>query len=127
MITSAPVAAPRSPAPEPATHAPAEPAALRPAAPALLSRGRHADPGDGACAMELASALATPRLLNITVTDADGKATFLPFVRMAGQGEEVAAVTRIEGGAVEKVKVTGTHKYVSGMHTIQMKTVAAAT
>jgi hypothetical protein len=29
-----------------------------PATTVLLSRGRHADPGDGACAMELASALA---------------------------------------------------------------------
>lgn len=42
----------------PPTTTPGSPATLRPAAPALLSRGRHADPGDGACAMELASALA---------------------------------------------------------------------
>ena len=40
--------------------------------------------------------------------DPAGKATFLPFVRMAGQGEEVAAVARCEGGLPEKVRITGT-------------------
>ena len=58
MITSPRTSAPGYAAPgSPATPAPAQPAALQPTAPALLSRGRHADPGDGACAMELASAL----------------------------------------------------------------------
>ncbi len=58
--------------------------------------------------MELASTLATPRLLNVSVTDPAGKVTFLPFVRMAAQGEEVAAVARCEGGLPEKVRITGT-------------------
>ncbi len=35
--------------------------------------------------------------------------------------------SRLMDFAEGKVKVTGTHKYVSGMHTIQIKTVAAAT
>jgi hypothetical protein len=58
--------------------------------------------------LEIASALDTPRLLGVSVSDPSGKAKFLPFNNMASQGEEVAVVARFEGGLPEKVRVSGT-------------------
>jgi hypothetical protein len=49
-------------------------------------------------AFDLAATLNTPRLLDVTVTDAAGKATFLTFTNMAAQGEELCAVARVGAG-----------------------------
>jgi hypothetical protein len=57
---------------------------------------------------ELAATLDTPRLLDVSVADKDGAATFLPFARLAAQGEEVAAVCRVEGELPRAVEVKGT-------------------
>lgn len=57
--------------------------------------------------LELASTLDTPRLLDAAVSDPDGKTTFLPFVRMVSQGEEVAAVARVSGAMPKRVLVSG--------------------
>jgi ferric-dicitrate binding protein FerR (iron transport regulator) len=57
---------------------------------------------------ELAATLDTPRLLDISVADKAGAATFLPFARLAAQGEEVAAVCRVEGKLPTAVVVKGT-------------------
>jgi hypothetical protein len=60
---------------------------------------------------DLAATLNTPRLLDVSVTDKAGRATFLPFTTMLAQGEELAAVARLDGGATalpEAVLVRGT-------------------
>jgi tetratricopeptide (TPR) repeat protein len=57
--------------------------------------------------MEIAMTLATPRLLDAQVSDRDGKVNFLPFVRMIGQGEELAAVARVTGEMPEAIRITG--------------------
>jgi hypothetical protein len=59
---------------------------------------------------DLFATLNTPRLLNLQVEDAAGKAAFLPFVQALAQGEELAAVTRIDPGAPlpDSVTVRGT-------------------
>jgi hypothetical protein len=58
---------------------------------------------------DLAATLSTPRLLDVSVTDG-GKRAFLPFGRLAAQGEELAAVLRVQGEEKlpEKVVVKGT-------------------
>ncbi len=48
-------------------------------------------------AFELVATLNTPRLLDVTVADRAGKAKFLAFGQALAQGEEIAAVTRVEG------------------------------
>jgi ferric-dicitrate binding protein FerR (iron transport regulator) len=60
-------------------------------------------------AFDLAATLDTPRLLDVKVTDRDGKATFLPFTTLVAQGEELAAVARVDREAAlpEAVVVTG--------------------
>src|SRR5262245_2562707 len=58
--------------------------------------------------MELASTLGTPRLLDASVSDPSGKVKFLPFVRLICQGEELAAVARVDGDLPEKVRISGT-------------------
>ncbi|MGL4554257.1 MAG: VIT domain-containing protein, partial [Gemmataceae bacterium] len=58
--------------------------------------------------LELAATLDTPRLLDAAVTDPSGKATFLAFHRLVCQGEELAAVCRVEGELPAEVRVTGT-------------------
>jgi hypothetical protein len=45
---------------------------------------------------ELAATLNTPRLLDASVTDKAGRATFLVFQRAVTQGEEVTALTRVK-------------------------------
>ncbi len=57
--------------------------------------------------MEIAMTLNTPRLLDVRVSDRDGKVNFLPFVRMLGQGEELAAVARVSGEMPEALRITG--------------------
>jgi hypothetical protein len=58
---------------------------------------------------DLAATLNTPRLLDVSVTDKAGRATFLPFTTMIAQGEELAAVARLDGAALpEAVLVRGT-------------------
>ncbi len=59
--------------------------------------------------LEVASALDAPRLLDVRFSDPAGHATFLPFGRMACQGEEVAAVARVGAGdeLPRSVRVTG--------------------
>jgi hypothetical protein len=57
---------------------------------------------------ELAATLDTPRLLDVSVADKDGAATFLPFARLAAQGEEVAAVCRVESELPRAVVLKGT-------------------
>jgi ferric-dicitrate binding protein FerR (iron transport regulator) len=61
-------------------------------------------------AFDLAATLDTPRLLDVKVTDRDGKAAFLPFTTLVAQGEELAAVARVEKDAAlpEAVVVSGT-------------------
>jgi Tfp pilus assembly protein PilF len=61
-------------------------------------------------AFDLAATLNTPRLLDVRVTDRDGKATFLPFARSLTQGEEVAAIARLDEKQAlpEAVVVRGT-------------------
>src|SRR5439155_23504377 len=46
-------------------------------------------------AFDLAATLNTPRLLDITVTDDAGKASFLTYVNSIAQGEDICAITRI--------------------------------
>src|SRR5262249_12702755 len=48
--------------------------------------------------LELASTLYTPRLLDVSIKDGDGKVTFLPMVRLAAQAEEVVRICRGVGG-----------------------------
>ncbi len=59
---------------------------------------------------ELASALNTPRLLNISVAGVakPQAAKFLTFVNALSQGEELAAVARIDGEAPESITLRGT-------------------
>jgi tetratricopeptide (TPR) repeat protein len=61
-------------------------------------------------AFDLAATLDTPRLLDVQVTDRDGKVMFLPFTSVVAQGEELAAVARLDGVAAlpETVVVSGT-------------------
>src|SRR5205085_85609 len=42
--------------------------------------------------LDLAATLDAPRLLDVAVSDPEGKASFLPFSRLICQGEELAAV-----------------------------------
>jgi tetratricopeptide (TPR) repeat protein len=60
-------------------------------------------------AFDLSATLNTPRLLDVTVTDRAGKATFLTFTGMAAQGEELCAVARVGAGEAlpEAVTVRG--------------------
>jgi tetratricopeptide (TPR) repeat protein len=60
-------------------------------------------------AFDLAATLNTPRLLDVTVSDKAGKATFLTFTNMAAQGEELCAVARVGAGETlpEMVAVRG--------------------
>jgi tetratricopeptide (TPR) repeat protein len=57
--------------------------------------------------MELAMTLNTPRLLDVRVSDRDGKVSFLPSVRMLGQGEELAAVAQVTGEMPQALRITG--------------------
>src|SRR5262249_59961673 len=59
---------------------------------------------------DLASTLDTPRLHRIEVQDADGKATFLPYLTSLVQGEELAAVARVpeKEPLPRAVRVSGT-------------------
>src|SRR5262249_41077633 len=47
---------------------------------------------------ELSSTLNTQHLLDITVSDDTGKNRWLTFTNIVGHGEEVCAVTRLDGG-----------------------------
>ncbi len=60
-------------------------------------------------AFDLSATLNTPRLLDATVTDKAGKATFLTFTNLAAQGEELCAVARVGAGEAlpEAVTVRG--------------------
>jgi ferric-dicitrate binding protein FerR (iron transport regulator)/tetratricopeptide (TPR) repeat protein len=59
-------------------------------------------------AFELCSTLNAPRLLDIKVTDKAGKAVFLNYTNSLAQGEDLCAITRVEGGKLpEAVVVTG--------------------
>ncbi len=57
--------------------------------------------------LDLAMTLNTPRLLNVSVSDKAGKVSFLPFVRMLSQGEELAAVAQLIGEMPEAIRITG--------------------
>jgi predicted Zn-dependent protease len=61
-------------------------------------------------AFDLVATLNTPRLMGLEVRDKAGKAAFLPFSYAVAQGEELCAVTRVEGDAPlpEAVVVRGT-------------------
>jgi hypothetical protein len=48
---------------------------------------------------DLLATLNTPRLLDVRVADKAGKATFLSETNMLSQGEEICAITRIDGRA----------------------------
>ncbi|HEY7308356.1 MAG TPA: VIT domain-containing protein [Gemmataceae bacterium] len=56
---------------------------------------------------ELSATLNTPRLLDVSVTDKDGQATFLPFARSLAQGEELAAIARIDKDVPQSVVIRG--------------------
>ncbi|MFO0844244.1 MAG: VIT and VWA domain-containing protein [Gemmataceae bacterium] len=56
--------------------------------------------------VEIAAALGAPRLLDVTISDPAGRARFLPFSRLACQGEEVAAIARADE-LPARVRVTG--------------------
>jgi Tfp pilus assembly protein PilF len=60
-------------------------------------------------AFDLSATLNTPRLLDVTIADQAGKATFLTFTNMAAQGEELCAVARVGAGEAlpETVTVRG--------------------
>ena len=49
-------------------------------------------------AFDLLAALNTPRLMNLKVTDPSGQMAFLNHADSLAQGEELCAVTRLEGG-----------------------------
>jgi predicted Zn-dependent protease len=57
--------------------------------------------------LDLLMTLNTPRLLDVSVTDRDGKERFLPFAALLCQGEELAAVARVEGDFPKAVRVRG--------------------
>src|SRR5206468_232652 len=60
-------------------------------------------------AFDLVATISTPRLMHVEVADQGGKATFLPFSTAVAQGEEVCAVTRVEGAELPRaVVVRGT-------------------
>jgi ferric-dicitrate binding protein FerR (iron transport regulator)/tetratricopeptide (TPR) repeat protein len=61
-------------------------------------------------AFELSATLNTPRLLGARVTDPAGKATFLSHATAVAQGEELCAITRLDGNTAlpAKVTITGT-------------------
>jgi len=58
----------------------------------------------------------------LAILGSDGT-TYLPVSSKAGDPQNSKLIDFAEG----KVKVTGIHRYVSGLHTIEIKTVAAAT
>ena len=58
----------------------------------------------------------------LAILSTDGT-IYMPVSAKPGDPQNSKLMDFAEG----KVKVTGTHKYVSGLHTIQIKTVAAAT
>src|SRR5262249_2171383 len=60
--------------------------------------------------LELASTLYTPRLLDVSIKDGDGKVTFLPMVRLAAQGEEVVGICRVDDDEElpASVRISGT-------------------
>src|SRR6266404_8668724 len=58
-------------------------------------------------AFELSSALNTPRLLDIAVSDDTSKNRWLTFASMVGHGEEVCAVTRLDGKRPERIVLRG--------------------
>ncbi|HKI38357.1 MAG TPA: VIT domain-containing protein [Gemmataceae bacterium] len=60
-------------------------------------------------AFDLSATLNTPRLLDVSVADKTGQATFLAFTNMAAQGEELCAVARVGSGEAlpEMVAVRG--------------------
>src|SRR5262245_48115316 len=59
-------------------------------------------------AFEVSGALNTPRLLDVSVSDDTGKNRWLTFASMVGHGEEVCAVTRLDGGTLpQRVKIRG--------------------
>ena len=57
--------------------------------------------------LDLAMTLNTPRLLDVKVSDPDGKVRFLTFARLISQGEELAAVARFTGDLPDKVRISG--------------------
>ena len=57
----------------------------------------------------------------LAILGSDGT-TYLPVSSKAGDPQNSKLIDFAEG----KVKVTGIHRYVSGLHTIEIKTVAAA-
>jgi hypothetical protein len=60
-------------------------------------------------AFETYSALFTPRLLNVQVLDPAGTTKYLAFTTMAGQGEEICALTRLPDKTLpETVLIKGT-------------------
>ena len=58
----------------------------------------------------------------LAILSSDG-IIYMPVSAKAGDPQN----SRLEPFAEGRVKVTGTHRLVSGMHTIQIKTIAAAT
>lgn len=56
---------------------------------------------------ELSATLNTPRLLDVRVTDKAGQAMFLPFARSLAQGEEIAAIARIDKAMPQTVVIRG--------------------
>jgi hypothetical protein len=56
---------------------------------------------------ELSATLNTPRLLDVSVTDKAGRATFLPLARSLAQGEEIVAVARIDKDVPSAVVIRG--------------------
>jgi ferric-dicitrate binding protein FerR (iron transport regulator) len=46
---------------------------------------------------ELMATINTPRLMDVEIRDADGKASFLAFNQAIAQGEEIVALTRVTG------------------------------
>jgi ferric-dicitrate binding protein FerR (iron transport regulator)/tetratricopeptide (TPR) repeat protein len=79
---------------------------------------------------ELVSALNAPRLLNLTVSvperaGEESPARFLPFANAMSQGEELAAVARIDGAMPSAVNIRGTLNGVSFERTIEVKDIAA--
>ena len=58
----------------------------------------------------------------LAILSSDGN-LYMPVSSKAGDPQN----SRLEPFAEGKVKVTGTHRMASGMHTIQIKTIAAAT
>ena len=76
---------------------------------------------------ELAATLNTPRLLNVTLSVPAAQAPFvrfLPFTNALAQGEELAAVARIDGDAPTSVTIGGSVDGAPFERTIDVKDIA---